>query len=110
MPKVAVLTANEQVNPKMPATVDAKALVDMAQAGELPPCIIEGPIAMDVAACREAAEHKGIKSKVSGDADFYLVPNIESGNLVGKALVCYAKAKIGGVILGLPIPWFWCQV
>lgn len=104
MPKVAVLTANEQVNPKMPATVDAKALVDMAQAGELPPCIIEGPIAMDVAACREAAEHKGIKSKVSGDADFYLVPNIESGNLVGKALVCYAKAKIGGVILGATHP------
>ena len=104
MPKVAVLAANEQVNPKMPATVDAKALVDMAKAGELPPCIIEGPIAMDVAASREAAEHKGIESEVSGDADFYLVPNIEAGNLVGKALVCYAKAKIGGVILGATHP------
>jgi phosphate butyryltransferase len=99
-PNVAVLTANEQVNPKMPATVDAKALVDMAAAGEFPPCVIEGPIAMDVAASAEAAKHKGIDSKIAGDVDIFLVPFIEAGNFVGKTLVHYAKARIGGVILG----------
>lgn len=103
-PKVAVLAANEQVNPKMPVTLDAKALVEMAEAGELPPCIIEGPIAMDVAARREAAEHKGIDSRISGDVDIFLVPDIEAGNMIGKTLVCYAKAKIGGVIIGATHP------
>jgi len=103
-PKVAVLAANEQVSPKMPVTLDAKALVEMARAGELPPCIIEGPIAMDVAARREAAEHKGIDSRISGDVDIFLVPDIEAGNMIGKTLVCYAKAKIGGVIIGATHP------
>ncbi|MDF2571554.1 MAG: phosphotransacetylase [Sporomusa sp.] len=103
-PKVAVLASNEQVNPKMPATVDAKALVDMAAAGELPSCIIEGPIAMDVAASAEAAKHKGIESKIAGDVDIFLVPTIEAGNMVGKTLVNYAKAKIAGMIIGAKRP------
>jgi phosphate butyryltransferase len=103
-PNVAVLTANEQVNPKMVATMDAKALVDMAEAGQLPPCIIEGPIAMDVAASAEAAKHKGITSKIAGNVDLFLVPTIEAGNMVGKTLVHYAKAKIAGVVLGATNP------
>jgi len=103
-PKVAVLTANEQVNPKMPATIDAKALADMGTAGLLPPCIIEGPIAMDVAASAEAAKHKGIESEIAGDVDIFLVPTIEAGNMVGKTLVHYAKAKIAGMILGATNP------
>jgi phosphate butyryltransferase len=103
-PNVAVLTANEQVNPKMVATMDAKALVDMAEAGQLPPCVIEGPIAMDVAASAEAAKHKGIASKIAGNVDVFLVPTIEAGNMVGKTLVHYAKAKIAGVVLGATNP------
>lgn len=103
-PNVAVLTANEQVNPKMPATVDAKALEDMWKNGEFPPCVVEGPIAMDVAASKEAAKHKGIESKIAGDVDFFLVPSIEAGNMVGKTLVNYAKARIAGVILGASNP------
>ncbi len=103
-PNVAVLTANEQVNPKMPATIDAKALFDMCQNGELPLCVVEGPIAMDVAASAEAAKHKGIESKIAGDVDLFLVPTIEAGNMVGKTLVNYAKAKIGGVIIGATHP------
>ena len=103
-PNVAVLTANEQVNPKMPATTDAKALFDMCQNGELPLCVVEGPISMDVAASAEAAKHKGIESKIAGDVDLFLVPTIEAGNMVGKTLVNYAKAKIGGVIIGATHP------
>jgi phosphate butyryltransferase len=103
-PCVAVLTANEQVNPKIPATMDAAALVLAAKAGELPDCLIEGPIALDVAVSPEAARHKGIRSEISGKADIFLVPNIESGNLLGKSLVYYAKAKIAGLVLGATHP------
>lgn len=104
MPKVAVLTANEQVSPKMIHTVEAKALVDMGANGELPPCIIEGPIAFDVATTPEAAKHKGIVSQVSGDVDVFLLPNIEAGNILGKSLVKYAHAKFAGLVLGATNP------
>ena len=103
-PNAAVLTANELVNPKMPATVDAKALVDLWQAGAFPPCLVEGPVTMDVAASRAAAEHKGIASQVAGQVDIFLVPDIEAGNLVAKTLIFYAKAKLAGVILGAARP------
>lgn len=103
-PKVAVLAANEQVNPKVQATVDAAALVAMAYAGELPECEIEGPMAMDVAASKESAEHKGIKSKIAGDVDLFLFPTVEAGNMVAKTLIKYAKALNAGVILGATHP------
>lgn len=103
-PNVAVLTANEQVSPKMPATVDAKALSDMAAAGELPPGTVEGPIAFDVAVNPEAAKHKGLTSKVSGKVDLFLMPNIETGNALGKALLHYGKAKMAGIVLGATHP------
>jgi len=103
-PKVAVLAANEQVSPKMQATVDAAALVAMADAGELPECEIEGPMSMDVAASRESADHKGIPSKISGDVDLFLFPTVEAGNMVAKTLIKYAKASNAGVILGATHP------
>jgi phosphate butyryltransferase len=103
-PNVAVLTANEQVNPKMPATVDAKELADMWKKNEFSDCVIEGPIAMDVAASSKAAHDKGINSQIAGNVDLFLMPTIEAGNFVGKTLVHYAKAKIGGVIIGATHP------
>lgn len=103
-PNVAVLAANEQVNPKMPATVDAAALVAMAHAAELPECEIEGPMSMDVAARSESAEHKGIKSKIAGNVDLYVFPTVDAGNLVAKTLIKFAKAKNAGIILGATDP------
>ena len=103
-PKVAVLTANEQVNPKMPATVDASELVRMSREEGFPPCVVEGPIAMDVALDPEMARRKGLDSTVSGDVDLYLMPNIESGNIMGKLLVHYVKAKMAGIVLGVSAP------
>ena len=103
-PKVAILTANEVVSPKMPATVDAQALVEMSRQGEFGPAILEGPISMDVALSREAASHKGIHSRISGQVDLFLVPGIEAGNLLGKALIYCAHAKSAGVILGATHP------
>ena len=103
-PKVAVLTANEVVSSKMPATVDAQALAEMNRRGEIGPAIVEGPIAMDVALSREAAAHKGIRSEVAGDVDLFVVPGIEAGNLLGKALIYCAHAKSAGLILGATHP------
>lgn len=103
-PKVAVLAANEQVNPKMPATTDAAELVRMSGEEGFPPCVIEGPVAMDVALDPEMARRKGLHSSVSGDVDLYIMPNIESGNIMGKLLVHYMKAKMAGIVLGVSAP------
>ncbi len=103
-PKVALLTANEVVNPKMPATVDAANLAALAAEGSLPEAIVEGPIALDVALSKEAAHHKNIQSRISGETDLFIVPNIEAGNMVGKALMYCAGAKMAGIILGATNP------
>jgi phosphate butyryltransferase len=104
MPKVAVLTANEAVNPKMPSTVDAAALVELNKRKGFLPCIMEGPISMDVALSKEAAGHKGIRSEISGATDLFVVPNIDAGNMIGKTLIYCANAKMAGVILGAKSP------
>lgn len=103
-PNVAVLAANEVVNPKMQATVDAKALADMSLRGELPPAVVEGPVSMDVALSAAAAVHKKITSKVAGQVDLFVMPDIASGNIVSKALIHYAKFRNAGVILGATHP------
>lgn len=103
-PKVAALTAVELVNPKMPATVDAKALMDMAESGELENCIVHGPIAFDGAISAEAAAHKGMKSEVAGDVDVLVVPTIEVGNVLYKALVYLANTRVAGLIAGAAAP------
>jgi phosphate butyryltransferase len=104
MPKVAVLAANEKVSEKIPATADAAELVRRAARGDYPPMILEGPIAMDVALNPKAARHKSIDSKISGDVDLFLVPGIEAGNILGKALQFYVRMKVAGVIIGAACP------
>lgn len=104
VPKVAILTANEVVNPKMPATVDASLLMEFHQKGELPTCLPEGPITMDVALSKEAARHKGIESRISGDVDLFLMPNIEAGNMVAKTWIYSTGGKMAGIILGTSYP------
>ena len=103
-PKVAILAANEKVNPKMPATVDAATLVEMAERGELPEGIYEGPIAFDVAMRPDAAAEKGIKSRISGDVDLFLVPNIETGNCMGKAIGYFGGGQTAGIVVGAAAP------
>ena len=103
-PRVAVLCANEQVSARMPATVDAQGLVDAWQAGAFPDCILEGPIAMDVALSPAAARHKDLESRISGEVDLYLMPNLEAGNLLTKAILHWTGAKFAGVVLGATHP------
>ncbi|MFC1682853.1 bifunctional enoyl-CoA hydratase/phosphate acetyltransferase [Candidatus Zixiibacteriota bacterium] len=104
VPKVAVLASLETVHPDIPETLDAARLVEMSQRDELPPAVIEGPLAMDIAVSQRAAEMKGVRSAVAGDVDILLVPNIASGNIGVKGLVYLTGAQVGGVILGAKSP------
>ncbi|GIW49306.1 MAG: hypothetical protein KatS3mg079_782 [Caloramator sp.] len=101
---VAPLCAVEVVNPDMRATLDAAALSKMNQRGQIKDCVIDGPLALDNAISIEAAKHKGITSPVAGQADILLVPNIEAGNILGKSLTYFAKAKSAGIIMGAKCP------
>ncbi|MCI7657675.1 phosphate acyltransferase [Anaerotignum sp.] len=103
-PNVAILTANEMVDPKVSSTVDAAALVEMVAKGELPACTAEGPIAFDVAFDKHAAEHKGIDSKIAGEVDLLIFPNIEAGNIMGKSWLQFNGAKWAGIVLGAAAP------
>ena len=103
-PKVAAVCAVEKVNDKMPCTLDARALQEMNEKGEILDCVIQGPLAMDNAISKEAAEHKGITGEVVGDTDIILVPNIESGNIMGKTLSYLAGAVNAGIIMGAKVP------
>ncbi|WP_312700597.1 phosphate butyryltransferase [Sedimentibacter sp.] len=104
IPKVAVICAKEKVNPKMPATLDAQELVQMQNDGKITGCIIEGPYALDNAISKEAAEIKGIEGEAAGDADILLMPDIEAGNILYKALTYLANAENAGIILGAKAP------
>ena len=105
MPKVAPLAALETVNEKMPVTVEAKQLTEMNEAGEITGCIIDGPLSMDIALYREAAEEKGaLDRKVAGDADILVFPDIHAGNLVYKAIVHMVPCNNGNILTGTKAP------
>lgn len=103
-PKVAVLCATESVNPSMPATLDAAALSKMADRMQIRGALVDGPLALDNAISREAAELKGIASPVAGQADILLAPDIEAGNMLYKELTWLAGAGAAGLVLGTRVP------
>ncbi|PLX16177.1 MAG: phosphate butyryltransferase [Candidatus Muiribacterium halophilum] len=99
-PKVAPICAVETVNDSMEATLDAALLAKMNSRKQIKDCIIDGPLALDNALSKKAAEHKGIKSDVAGDADILLVPDIEAGNILGKSVYYIAGCECAGMIAG----------
>ncbi|MPN07835.1 Phosphate acetyltransferase [bioreactor metagenome] len=103
-PKVAVLAAVEVVNPDMPCTIDASALTQMNRRGQIKNCVVDGPFALDNAVSEESAKTKGLVSPVAGKADVLLVPDIEAGNMMVKALVYFSKNETAGLILGAAAP------
>lgn len=103
-PKVALLSAVETVNPAIPSTEDAAALTAMAARGDIEGAVLDGPLAFDNAISLEAARIKGIDSLVSGDVDVLVVPSLESGNILYKALVYLAGALAAGVVAGAAVP------
>src|SRR6266542_2168151 len=103
-PYVAILSAVETVNPKLPGTLDAAALCKMADRGQITGGVLDGPLAYDNAISAEAALVKGIKSPVAGRADILLVPDLEAGNMLAKQLQYLAGADSAGIVLGARVP------
>lgn len=102
-PRIAILAASEKIDPRVPATVDAARLCEWSQEKGLE-SEVYGPVAFDVAMSPEAAALKDIDHPVAGRADALLVPNIETGNSLTKALVWFASACAAGVVLGGRVP------
>ncbi|MFN9529681.1 MAG: phosphate acetyltransferase [Pseudomonadaceae bacterium] len=103
-PKVALLSAVETINAKLPSTVEAAALVVMSLRGQIQGALLDGPLAFDNAISAEAARVKGIHSDVAGDPDILLVPDLEAGNILAKQLIYLAGADSAGLVLGARVP------
>lgn len=104
-PKVAPICAVEVVNPDMPATLDAEKLTQMNLAGEITGCTVYGPLAFDNAIDKEAAHHKKIDHPVAGNADIFLMANIEAGNAAFKAITYTCQGeRHGGILMGAAAP------
>ncbi|WP_313303672.1 bifunctional enoyl-CoA hydratase/phosphate acetyltransferase [Stutzerimonas balearica] len=103
-PKVALLSAVETINARLPSTLDAAALVAMSLRGQIEGALLDGPLAFDNAISAEAARVKGIRSEVAGDPDILLVPDLEAGNILAKQLIYLAGAQSAGLVLGARVP------
>jgi phosphate butyryltransferase len=105
MPKVAIISAVEKVNPDgIPSSAEAAVIAKMADRGQILGAIVDGPLAVDNALSQKACDIKGLNSPVGGDADICIVPNIETGNTFYKLLTVLGDAKVGGIIVGAAVP------
>ena len=103
-PRVAILSAMETVNPKVPSTIEAAALCKMADRKQITGGILDGPLALDNAISLEAAQIKQIDSPVAGRANILIVPDLEAGNMLAKSLTFLADADAAGIVLGARVP------
>ena len=104
LPKIAVIAPSEQVIPSIISTTEGALLAKMCDRGQIPGCIIDGPLALDVAIDIEAATIKGLKSPVAGDADCLLFPNLESGNVFYKVNTKLARSESAAILVGTTVP------
>ena len=102
--RVAILSAMETVNPKVPSTVEAGALCKMADRGQITGALIDGPLALDNAISLESVKIKHIASPVAGRANVLIVPDLEAGNMLAKSLTFLAGADAAGIVLGARVP------
>lgn len=103
-PRVAILSAVEQVTSKIPTTLEAAALCKMADRDQIAGGVLDGPLALDNAISPEAARVKGITSPVAGYAQILLVPDLEAGNMLAKNLTFLGGASAAGIVLGAKVP------
>ncbi|HVO92847.1 MAG TPA: phosphate acetyltransferase [Terriglobales bacterium] len=102
--RVAILSAMETVNPKVPSTVEAAALCKMADRGQITGAIVDGPLALDNAISLESVAIKKIDSPIAGRANVLVVPDLEAGNMLAKSLTFLAGADTAGIVLGARVP------
>lgn len=103
-PRVAILSALENVFPKISSTIEAAALCKMAERGQITGAVVDGPMAFDLAVSSDAAKAKGFVSPVAGCADILIAPDLEAGNMLAKQLEYLAEAQVAGIVLGARVP------
>ena len=103
-PKIAALSAIEQVNPAIPSTLDAAILSKMAERGQFGDVTLEGPLDIDCAVSQRAASRKGVHSAVTGHGDIYLMPNVEAGFLMAELSVFIGKTPMACALMGTSHP------
>lgn len=104
VPNVAILSAVETVNEKIPSTLDATALCKMAERGQITGGVLDGPLAFDNAISMDSAREKGLYSPVAGNADILVVPDVESGNMLYKQMTYLSGIEAAGMVLGARVP------
>jgi phosphate butyryltransferase len=104
LPKVAVLSAVETVNPDMKSSVEASMLAKMGDRGQITGCLIDGPLAFDNAISSKSALLKNIHSPVAGDADLLICDDLDAANSIYKAIVYFAQAQCAAIIVGATAP------
>ena len=103
-PKIAIMSATEAVSESLPSSVDARRLTEMGEAGGFGDAEVFGPLALDCALLASAARDKGITHAIAGHADCMIVPNIESGNLLGKSVKYLGGSQCAHVVAGAAVP------
>lgn len=103
-PLVGIVAAVESVNPAIPATLDAQALVALAAQGEWPGAVVEGPFGFDNVISAEAARIKKMVSRVAGQADLLLMPDLNAGNMLYKSFNYIGGGDCAGLVLGATVP------
>ena len=102
-PKVAVLSATEEVIESVPSSIDGAELTKLAKEEDLQADVF-GPLAFDNSVSKKSAAIKGIKNIVAGEADVLLVPNVETGNGLVKMMIYFMGACAAGVVIGGKVP------
>ena len=102
-PKVAILSATEEVLDSIQSSIDAKEITELALKDKIHADVF-GPLALDNSISQKPAAIKGIKNIVAGQADVLLVPNIESGNGLVKMMIYFMGACAAGVVVGGKVP------
>jgi len=102
-PKVAVLSATEEILESVPSSVDADIITKRAKEEKINADVF-GPLAFDNSVSKKSAAIKKIKNDVSGSTDILLVPNVEAGNALVKMMIYFMGACAAGVVLGGKAP------
>ena len=102
-PKVAVLSATEEVLESVQSSLDAKQITDLAKEENINADVF-GPLAFDNSVSKKSAAIKGIKNSVAGQADVLLVPSVETGNGLVKMMIYFMGACAAGVVIGGKVP------
>jgi len=104
VPKVALVAASDRVNPAVPSTMEATALVVMARQGQVVGGLVDGPMPLDVAMSAEAAAAMDIDSPVAAHADVLIAHDVEAGNIMGKGITYFAGGRMAGIVVGAKVP------